>query len=298
MTIFQIQCFLSVAETLSFTEAANQMYIAQSSLSRNISHLEEEVGMALFARTKKNVQLTPSGTVLYTEFSKLLKLGQLALEKAKNAELGKSGVIKIGVLETQRTENFLPERISHIRQAHPNIQINMKSGTFRELRNAIKDNLIDLAITLDFDLEEYPTDEIIYQVFFQTRPKCVISKSNPLASSPSFQLGDLSSETMIAISPEESKGAYNSIIQFCERHNITPANTIFVNSIQNIRLEVESGIGFSVLDDNCFASASSSILSIPFDITDPLNLIAVWKKENMNPVIPLFTSLFTLSEDE
>ena len=64
MTVFQIQCFLSVAETLNFTEAANRLFIAQSSLSRNISHLEEEIGLTLFIRTKKYVRLTPSGTVL------------------------------------------------------------------------------------------------------------------------------------------------------------------------------------------------------------------------------------------
>ena len=52
MTVFQIQCFLSVAETLNFTEAANRLFIAQSSLSRNISHLEEEIGLTLFIRTK------------------------------------------------------------------------------------------------------------------------------------------------------------------------------------------------------------------------------------------------------
>lgn len=52
MTIFQIQCFLNVAEYLNFTEAANHLFVAQSSLSRNVSNLEEELGMKLFVRTK------------------------------------------------------------------------------------------------------------------------------------------------------------------------------------------------------------------------------------------------------
>ena len=51
MTIFQIQCFLNVAEYLNFTEAANHLFVAQSSLSRNVSNLEEELGMKLFVRT-------------------------------------------------------------------------------------------------------------------------------------------------------------------------------------------------------------------------------------------------------
>ena len=53
MTIFQIQCFLNVAEYLNFTEAANHLFVAQSSLSRTISNLEEELGMQLCVRTKK-----------------------------------------------------------------------------------------------------------------------------------------------------------------------------------------------------------------------------------------------------
>lgn len=65
MTIFQIQCFLNVAEYLNFTEAANHLFVAQSSLSRNVSNLEEELGMKLFVRTKKYVRLTSSGAILY-----------------------------------------------------------------------------------------------------------------------------------------------------------------------------------------------------------------------------------------
>ena len=91
MTIFQIQCFLNVAEYLNFTEAANHLFVAQSSLSRNVSNLEEELGMKLFVRTKKYVRLTSSGAILYEEFSKLMKLGEAAIQKARNAELGENG---------------------------------------------------------------------------------------------------------------------------------------------------------------------------------------------------------------
>ena len=296
MTIFQIQCFLSVAETLNFTEAANRLFVAQSSLSRHISHLETELNMKLFTRTKKYVRLTPSGAVLYDEFSKLMKMGQAALEKARNAELGESGNITLGVLETQRSENFLPDILNHLRTNHPNIQIDILSGTFQELRNAVINGSIDIALTFAFDLEDYPIDDIVYQVFFQSKPKCVISRSNPLANRKDFQLNDLSSETMIAISPDVSKGAYHHILQFCERHNFTPARTIFENSIQNVLLKVEAGLGFSVLDENCISFSNTAVLSIPFTNTDPLNLMAVWRKNNLNPVIPLITKTLILPE--
>ena len=291
MTVFQIQCFLSVAETLNFTEAANRLFIAQSSLSRNISHLEEEIGLTLFIRTKKYVRLTPSGTVLYSEFSKLLKLGQHALEKARNAELGETGSLCLGVLETQRSENFLPSRLGQLRKEHPNIQIDIISGTFRELREAVMDSRIDIALTLGFDMEDFNPDEVVFQPFFQSHPQCVISRSNPLATQPDFDLSALSSETMVAISPEISRGAYHNIVQFCERHGFQPAGTIYANSVQDLLLKIEAGLGFSVLDENCISDSNTSLLSVPIYKTDPLNLVAIWKRNNLNPAIPLFTNL-------
>ncbi len=291
MTTFQIQCFLNAAETLNFTEAANRMFIAQSSLSRNISRLETEIGLTLFVRTKKYVRLTPAGTVLYAEYSKLLKMADYALEKARNAEIGENGNLRLGVLETQRSENFLPAQLNRLRRSHPHVQIDIISGTFRELREAVMNNTIDIALTLSFDLEDFNPEEIVYQTFFRSQPKCVISKSSPLASLPDFDWGVLSSETMIAISPDESKGAYHHIIQFCERHDFKPAGIIYAGSIQNALLKVEAGLGFSVMDENCISDANAAVLSVPFYKTDPLSLIAVWKKDNLNPAIPLFTNL-------
>ena len=298
MTTFQIQCFLSVAENLNFTEAANQLFVAQSTLSRNISNLEAELGMALFTRTKKHVRLTPGGAVLYDEFSKLMQLANTAIEKARNAELGENGSIKLGVIETQRSENFLPEPLSKLRTNHPNIQIDIISGTFKELRDSLLDRSIDIALTMDFDLADYPKEDIVYQIFFHSVPKCVIAKSHPLAKESTIRLKALSTEAMIAISPSVSTGAYNNIVQFCERHGFTPAQTIYANSIQNVLLKVEAGLGFSVLDKNCISASNYAVCSIPFQKTDPLNLIAVWRKDNLNPVIPVFTNLLTPADFE
>ena len=60
---------------------------------------------------------------------------------------------------------------------------------------------------------------------------------------------------------------------------------------------VESGLGFSVLDENCISSANAAVQSIPIHRSDPLYLVAVWKKENFNPVIPLFVNLLTSEEE-
>ncbi|MEI3279923.1 MAG: hypothetical protein V8R46_03730 [Eubacterium ramulus] len=92
---------------------------------------------------------------------------------------------------------------------------------------------------------------------------------------------------MIAIDPAISKGAYNNIVHFCERHGFTPSNTIYASSIPNILLKVEAGLD-SPFDENCISNSNTAVLSLPFYKTDPLHLVAVWRKNNLNPVIPLF----------
>ena len=79
----QIQYFLSVAKYLSFSKAAEAHYTSQPSISRQIALLERELGFQLFIRNKHNVQLTPSGWILFEEFGALYEKAAAAVEKAR-----------------------------------------------------------------------------------------------------------------------------------------------------------------------------------------------------------------------
>lgn len=293
MTNFQIECFLNVAKFLNFTEAANHLFIAQSSLSRNISNLEDELDMKLFFRTKKYVRLTPAGAVLYEEFSALMEQGKAAIEKARLAGLGQEGAISLGVIEAQRSENFLPSVLNALRERYPNIKLNLFRGNFKDLRQALLEGKIDIALTMDFDLPGYPPEETVFQPFFHSSARCVLSKSHPLAKKDYIHLEELKNVPMIAINPEISFGAYNNAVELCKIHGFTPKEIHLSNSTQDTLLMVESGLGFSILDENCISSANPAVQSIPVHRSDPLVLVAIWRKENFNPVISLFVNLLT-----
>lgn len=293
MTNFQIECFLNVAKFLNFTEAANHLFIAQSSLSRNISNLEDELGMKLFFRTKKYVRLTPAGAVLYEEFSSLMDQGKAAIEKARMAGLGQEGSISLGVIESQRSENFLPSVLNALRERYPNIKLSVFRGNFKELRQALFEGKIDISLTMDFDLPGYPAEETVFQPFFHSSARCVLPKSNPLAKKEYIHLEELKNVPLIAINPEISFGAYNNAVELCKIHGFTPKDIHLSNSTQDTLLMIESGLGFSILDENCISSANQAVQSIPVLRSDPLVLVAIWRKENFNPVISLFVNLLT-----
>lgn len=72
MTFLQIQYFLKTAECMSFSQAAQQLYVTQPSVSRQIKQLEQELGYPLFVRTQKNaIRLTPAGIVFQDAFSQM-----------------------------------------------------------------------------------------------------------------------------------------------------------------------------------------------------------------------------------
>lgn len=296
MTSFQIQCFLAVAEHLSFTEAANQLFVAQSSLSRNVSNLEEELGLQLFMRTKKYVRLTPAGAILFDEFSKLEKLARDAISHARKAQASLEGLLRIGIIENQRSEHFLPQSISSLRRNLPNLKIDLLRGNFKELREALSKNEIDIAMTVDFDIDEYSDQNVICQPFFISRGRCVISKYHPLADQEIIRIEDLKEEPLIAISPKISRGACQHLLELCRMHGFSPTQIHYANSIENLILMVESGLGFSVLDENSSIMGSSAVRSIPINDHGPLSLVAVWHKSNLNPAIPLFIN--TLIEQQ
>lgn len=291
MTDMQIECFLAVAKHLNFTEAASQLFIAQSSLSRNISNLEDELDVQLFVRTKKYVRLTPGGAVLYKEFSRLTQEIRTAVEMAKQADLGTEGSLRLGVIETQRSENFLPQSLGILRKDYPGIHIDLYRGNFKDLRVALEEDRIDIALTMDFDLKEYEPFDVVFQPFFVSEAKCVISSYHRLANAQHIDMLDLKDDNLIAISPEVSKGAYANAFELCQRYGFTPKHIRYANSVQDLLLMVEAGLGYSILDENCTSNLNPVVRSIPIQHTDPLQLVAVWKKQNLNPAVPLFANI-------
>lgn len=288
MTSSQIQCFMAAAEHLNFSKAASELFMAQSSLSKNIINLELELGIKLFIRTKKYVRLTASGAILYEEFRKLIKQYESALTKALKVNLNKESAIRIGIVEAQKTDIFLPRAVANLKKSHPSIHIQLTRGNFRELRELLFKNTIDVAITFEFDLKEYDLETFEFNKFLDFSGECFISAYHPLAKKEELSFKDLKNETLIAISPEVSKGGYDKLIREFETQNALPKNIQAVDSVENIILLVESGLGISILDKNCIIYDKPTIKQIPIKDDPKVALAAVWKKSNVNPVIPMF----------
>ncbi|MCR5665226.1 MAG: LysR family transcriptional regulator [Eubacterium sp.] len=298
MTTFQIQCFLAVADTLNFTKAAQQLYIAQSSLSRNIFNLEKEVGLTLLSRTKKTVRLTPAGSILYAEFSRMLTQLDQAIEKAA-ATVSNSERMAIGILETQRTAHYLPQSVKQLREEYPNIEATFQRGTFKQLRDWLRDGDIDVAITLGFDLPEYQeTMDVSCQSFIRSLPICALSRLHPLADQQTISFEDLGNDTLVTIGPEVSKCGYEGMLSLCQLHGFTPKDIQTTPTLEDSMLILENNNCFSIIDENSNFISNPALRCIPISTGNTLNVVAIWKNDSIHPYISRFVSLVTKTNSD
>jgi len=158
MTIIQLETFLKIAETGSFTTAANLLGYAQSTVTTQIKQLEEELGCLLFDRLGKRVVLTSEGERLETYAEKMTQLQrEILLEVPATEET--AGLIRLGVSESL-CYNRLPQALLHFRQKYPAVEIQLSFITHDTFPAQLKKGILDIAYSLNPPMD-YPELEIL-----------------------------------------------------------------------------------------------------------------------------------------
>lgn len=146
MDIQQIKNFLKLSEELHFWRTASIMNITQSALSRQIQSLEEELGVSLFERNKRNVKLTPSGAFLKDKWSALLDdLNYVHLFARKMSE-GESGHIRIAHPDSI-SYSLMPEVLARTAKSYPELTIELVQLLYENVQESLQDYKIDVAFT-------------------------------------------------------------------------------------------------------------------------------------------------------
>lgn len=247
MNFTQIKYFLTLSNCLNFTKAADQLYISQPALSRQIQYMEEELGVMLFIRSSKKVQMTPSAKILQREFQDIYDKYNKAVEESRNAYRGIVSDMKIGVLDGTRFGNIFKSTIQEFAQKYPNINIKIYNRSFGGLINGINNGELDLIVSISFDLEK--RNHIAYKKLMPGREYIVVPKSHRLADAKEVLYSDFADDTFIMVSPEDSIESPRLIKEAFEASGIVP-KIRYAPSINTEMLWVEAGLGICMLDSN------------------------------------------------
>lgn len=156
--IHQVRYFLRVAATLNFTRAAEELHIAQPSLSRQIRLLEEELNVVLFERLSQGLKLTPAGQTLIPHMTDLLNRWEQTMPLVEPYASGRKGRVVIGAIPSAAA-HFLPATLARFVPAHPGVAVQVEVvPTSDQVFRRLRDGAIDLGICggEDAEMEQIP----------------------------------------------------------------------------------------------------------------------------------------------
>jgi DNA-binding transcriptional LysR family regulator len=201
-----IRYFVAVAEHLNFSKAAEQLHIAQPPLSRQIRQLEDELGVELFFRSKRRVELTKAGRVFLGEARKLVEQAGHASEAARHAQKEESGLVRVGIA------SGLGGAVSRVVADHgkrfPAIDVECRD-VFSTLQNSA---LSKREIDIGFLRPPVDRASLECEVAFEEDFHVMLSKRHPLAKHRSLRLKDIANETLIIFDRKISTGLYDKIL--------------------------------------------------------------------------------------
>lgn len=196
----RLRHFVTVAETLHFTRAAEILYVSQQGLSRSISELERDVGVPLLNRTTRTVELTDAGQAFLDAARRALTILDAGTEDARRAHNRISGVLRIGFFAASALE-LTPLIIGAFRAAHPSVTPQVESFNQTDPSCGLRSGETDVAfLRPPIDLADLHTETLF------TEPRAVLmSTSHPLAAAKSVRLRDLQDQVISAPRTEDSR---------------------------------------------------------------------------------------------
>ncbi|ASS72677.1 LysR family transcriptional regulator [Bacillus atrophaeus] len=191
MTITQLQVFVKIAETGSFTKAGQALNMTQPAVSHAISAIEAELGVKLIIRDRRNgLMLTDTGKNILVHIREVLK-GIEKVEQVAAAEKGlELGTIHIGTFPSA-SAHFMPKLISVFKQKYPKLELILHEGTVDEVREWLQSRIIDAGILL------FPARDMEYIPLKKDKMVVVLRDDHPLCSRSAITLNDLDQEPMV-----------------------------------------------------------------------------------------------------
>lgn len=273
MTLNELRLVVALAKIKNFKKAADACFITQPALSLAVKKLEDELGVMLFERSRKEISLTGIGELVVEQATKVLEEAERVKEIAKHGSNQLAGPLKLGVIYSIGPY-LLPELIPILRKTAPQMPLLIEENLTANLENQLKSGIIDLAIiALPFNIPGVHTQPLYEEEF-----AVLVPSDHEWAKRKEIAAGELDEEKVLLLSSGHCFS--NQVIQSCP--SLTRKGEILQgNSLETIRNMVASNLGITVLPVSATGQKYQNGLTkvIPFQPPRPKRKIALaWRK--------------------
>ncbi len=259
MEFRQLRYFTALAEELNFTRAAERLHISQPPLSAQIAQLEEELGVKLFYRNSRKVELTDAGTAFLQDVRIVQSRLKDAVQRVQNIHSGLAGRVEIG-LSGSHFLGPLPQFISDLAQSHPEIDVVLNEMAPNNQIDALREQRIDISIS-----RQSVEDELLCSRLLWPDPLLVaMPRKHPLARQTSIRLPQLANERFIMLRRETSRFA-EKLFNACIADGFTPGITHSVAEVPAQLSLVSAGLGVAVVPSSTRSYQPNTLHFIPLE---------------------------------
>ena len=241
MELQQLRYFVAVADTGKFTAAAQDLHVAQPSISKQVRKLEDELGAVLFERRRTGVGLTDAGAILLPWAKRMLADLDGARSEVAGLATLERGRLSVGATPSLSTV-LLPRVLAAFHSEHPGIRLTVVEAGSRDLVDRLAAGELDLALVI----LPVPREEL-----FETTPLIreelvlAVARKHPLASRKTVRVGDLRGVPLVMF--RDGYDLRSATIAACEQAGFHPTFAVEGAEMDGVLRMAAAGVGVAVV---------------------------------------------------
>lgn len=285
MELRQLRYFTVLAEELNFTRAAARLHISQPPLSAQIAQLEDELGVTLFLRDSRKVQLTDAGAAFLRDVRRIQERLKEATQRVRTVHAGLAGRLEIG-LSGSHFLGPLPGIIGSLAERHPDIDVVLNEMAPNDQIEALRESRIDLSLSR----QPVEDDLLCSRLLWPDPLVAALPPAHALARRKQIALESLAAERFVMLRRETSLFA-EQLLQACAAAGFTPRVAQTVSEVPAQLSLIAAGLGVGLVPASTQAYQAQALVFRPLTGTQPSTGVhAVMRQDRRKAVIDTFVN--------
>lgn len=285
MELRHLRYFVTVAEELHFSRAAERLGIAQPPLSRQIQQLEAELGFLLFERSRPRVGLTAAGSVLLEHARRVFDTIDAGVRDARRTSLGERGRVNVGY-PSSLAYSGLTELLRAFRARFPDVDVGLKELPPAEQIEALKDGQIDVG----FIRGRVDDPELTFEIARRETFVLALPLDHPLVKKKHIALASVALEPFVFFPRERGPAFFDQLISLCREAGFNPRIAHEAPPLDVLSL-VGAGFGISIVPSSVRESGRSDVILRPLIGAPVSELFIAWRPSDLSPSCQQFVEL-------
>ncbi len=289
MELRHLRYFVAVAERKGFREASRFLHVSQPAISKSLTQLEREIGVALFAPSGRTVRLTTQGEVFYKETLQTLQQADRATEAAQRAGRGEFGTLTLAFCGVA-TYGFLPRLVQQYKELQPGVQILLREMNPPRQELALLEDQIHAGITR-LPFPKKLASELEVRSILREPLVVAVSTAHRFAERK-VRMDHLSEEPFILLQRAGAPAIYDAILGMCQKAGFVPKIANEADLMHTLFTLVAAGQGIALVPACVMNLRPTGVRFLRLQNDEyKADLVLAWRKDSQASTLQTFVGL-------